>query len=158
MILGPTTCHPESCLRDEGSAFSVAPDSAPRLHPLRLFRLTRAFQEQHNHREQRGNRPPEAEANLEHKLWHAGELSNPGEHAPDIRRAGNAKNPGSCASQPQHATLRLALAQFHGAQAHAELRAAGKVRGEWNRRSAQRAQRAVRLPRMFVAKLTILQM
>src|SRR5437660_12282101 len=127
-------------------------------HPIGLIAFPRILHQQDGCRKQRGNRPPQTEADFPNQFWNAGALAEPREEPPDVRRAGNPESPRERAGEPQRPALRRLLAQFLGTQAHAKLCAAGESAGEGNRRCAHRAKRFIRLARELGATRAILQM
>src|SRR6267143_4808804 len=93
-------------------------------HPMRFAALAHFLHQQNNQDEQRGNRPPQPEAELPYQLGDSGALAEPLEQTPNIGSAGDSKDPGNRARRPERAPLRLTLAHFLQAKLNAKWRAA----------------------------------
>src|SRR5258708_15948043 len=127
-------------------------------HPILFGFLARVFHQQNNSDEHRWNRPPQTKTQLPHELRNSNALPEPREKPPDVRCAGESKCPGNRARSPKRPSLWLTFAQFLGAQAHAELCAAGEPPREWDCGRVHRLKSLIRLARQFDAANAILQM
>src|SRR3974390_3579349 len=78
-------------------------------------------------RDQRGNSPPENEAQFQHRLWQIQLRSDPGKSAPDERRAEHAKQPAGRGEDPEHEVAVRSLCGLLSTQANPRLRARSKV-------------------------------